>query len=34
VLYVVTDGKLAWQTHLGGFLAGVLMAWWEERRAV
>lgn len=34
VLYAVTGGRLAWQTHLGGFLAGAAMAWWEERRAV
>ncbi|NBZ89662.1 rhomboid family intramembrane serine protease [Stagnihabitans tardus] len=32
VLYLVTGGRLAWETHLGGFLAGVLVAWWEERR--
>ncbi len=31
VLYVVTGGRLAWQTHLGGFLAGAAMGWWEER---
>jgi rhomboid protease GluP len=33
VLWLATGGRLAWQTHLGGFLAGAAMAWWEERRA-
>lgn len=32
VLYVVTGGRLAWETHLGGFLAGAAMAWIEEAR--
>lgn len=32
VLYAVTGGRLAWQTHLGGFLAGAAMGWWENRR--
>jgi rhomboid protease GluP len=32
VLWVMTGGKLAWQTHLGGFVAGGALAWWEERR--
>lgn len=27
VLWVVAGGQLAWQTHLGGFLAGAAMAW-------
>lgn len=27
VLYVLVGGMLAWQTHLGGWLAGVLFAW-------
>lgn len=30
-LWLVTGGALAWQTHLGGFLAGAALAWWEER---
>lgn len=32
-LWGLTGGHLAWQTHLGGFLAGAAMAWWEERQA-
>ena len=31
VLYWVTGGRLAWQTHLGGFVAGGLMGLWEIR---
>lgn len=31
VLWVVTGGRLAWQTHLGGFLAGGAMGLWEIR---
>ena len=26
VMYVALDGRLAWETHLGGFLAGVAIA--------
>lgn len=27
ILWVATAGSLAWQTHLGGFLAGAALAW-------
>jgi membrane associated rhomboid family serine protease len=27
VLYVLVSGMLAWQAHLGGFLAGMILAW-------
>lgn len=34
ILWVATSGSLAWQTHLGGFLAGAALAWaleaWEQ----
>jgi rhomboid protease GluP len=37
ILWLATGGMLAWQTHLGGFLAGAAMAlaldWWDARRA-
>lgn len=33
VTLVTTGGQLAWQTHLGGFLAGGLVALWVGRRA-
>lgn len=32
VLYVGLGGMLAWQAHLGGFLAGLLVGWWMENR--
>ncbi|MDF0598568.1 rhomboid family intramembrane serine protease [Psychromarinibacter halotolerans] len=36
LLWVLLDGLLAWETHLGGFLAGWLAAWlldrWARRR--
>ena len=32
ILWLATAGLLAWQTHLGGFVAGVLVALWEDRR--
>lgn len=31
VLWVATSGQLAWQTHLGGFLAGAALAWRMRR---
>lgn len=34
VMYWAMDGSLAWETHLGGFLAGWAAGWWiRERRA-
>jgi rhomboid protease GluP len=30
-LWWITGGQLAWQTHLGGFIAGGLVAWWEAQ---
>ena len=34
VMYWAVDGSLAWETHLGGFLAGWVAGWWiRERRA-
>jgi rhomboid protease GluP len=32
VLWVVSGDQLAWQTHLGGFLAGAAVALWRARR--
>ena len=31
-LWAVAGGQLAWQTHLGGFLAGAAVALWQDRR--
>ena len=31
ILWTVTGGQLAWQTHLGGFLAGAVLGWGLER---
>ena len=28
VMYWAMDGSLAWETHLGGFLAGWMASWW------
>lgn len=37
ILWAATGGRLAWQTHLGGFLAGAVAAAgveaWQDRRA-
>ena len=33
ILWVATGGKLAWQTHLGGFLAGAVAGFFLDRRA-
>lgn len=32
LLWYAMDGQLAWQTHLGGFVAGWLLILWFERR--
>lgn len=32
-LYFAMGGTLAWQAHLGGFVAGALIALWIDRRA-
>lgn len=32
VTWVLSGGHMAWQTHLGGFLAGALVAWIVQRR--
>lgn len=32
-LWWAMDGHLAWQTHLGGFLAGAALGLWFDRRA-
>jgi membrane associated rhomboid family serine protease len=33
VMYWAMDGNLAWETHLGGFLAGWAAAWWFRDRS-
>lgn len=33
VMWLVMDGQLAWETHLGGFVTGWIMALWFEARA-
>ncbi len=33
ILWVATGGQLAWQTHLGGFVAGAVAGFWLDRRA-
>ena len=30
ILWLATGGQLAWQTHLGGFLAGAVLAWFRK----
>ncbi|HPG23545.1 MAG TPA: hypothetical protein PLH75_12220, partial [Amaricoccus sp.] len=32
VLYVGLGGMLAWEAHLGGFLAGLALGTWYENR--
>lgn len=32
VLWIGLKGMLAWETHLGGFLAGLAVGWWLEGR--
>jgi len=32
VMYWAMDGRLAWETHLGGFLAGWATGWWLRER--
>jgi len=32
VMYWAMDGRLAWETHLGGFLAGWAAGWWMRER--
>jgi rhomboid protease GluP len=32
ILWFAMSGSLAWQTHLGGFLAGALVAWFMAGR--
>src|SRR6056297_430957 len=32
VMYWAMDGRLAWETHLGGFLAGWAAGWWMRAR--
>ena len=32
VMYWAMDGHLAWETHLGGFLAGWAAGWWLRER--
>lgn len=32
VMYWAMDGNLAWETHLGGFLAGWAAGWWVRER--
>lgn len=34
VFYFALDGGLAWETHLGGFLVGILAGHWLENREV
>lgn len=34
IFFFGLSGMLAWQAHLGGFLAGVLLGMWFERRAL
>lgn len=34
VMYWAMDGSLAWETHLGGFLAGWVAGWWIREREV
>lgn len=33
ILWIGLSGGLAWEAHLGGFLAGLPVAIWHERRA-
>lgn len=33
VMYWAMDGRLAWETHLGGFLAGWAAGWWVRTPA-
>ncbi len=33
IMYWVMDGSLAWETHLGGFLAGWAAGWWIRERS-
>lgn len=33
VMYWAMDGNLAWETHLGGFIAGWMAGWWIRERA-
>ncbi|MFX0547522.1 rhomboid family intramembrane serine protease [Roseovarius sp. S1116L3] len=32
VMYWAMDGSLAWETHLGGFIAGWVAGWWIRER--
>ena len=34
VMYWAMGGNLAWETHLGGFLAGWAAGWWVRERDV
>ncbi|WP_292295050.1 rhomboid family intramembrane serine protease, partial [Marivita sp.] len=34
IMYWAMGGNLAWETHLGGFLAGWVAGWWVRERDV